>query len=268
VTATLADLKREMPDLSVTVLCLLPPGGIRSGDPLGQLRKLATQKVADRDGTAIGAAILVDDQSPLYRIFGEPMADQLVARSLSGMLLAPLHSPTNPSFVTVQRNLNEAGYTFAALSIDSAGIVAADAPGGASGARRSTGSGSISPEEALNRTKVVAGRLLTGSTATTVEKTPGEKQSGLYLNFIVPISARTPEFAKYRGLISNWLAEQSLYLYGVVEGEGIDVSEIMPNSKGDRYAQVGILYGLADADLPQRAIAVPSHTSEADHSGR
>ncbi|HEX9057764.1 MAG TPA: hypothetical protein VF818_09550 [Ktedonobacterales bacterium] len=264
-TSTLAALKSEMPDLSVTVLCLLPPGGIRGADPFAQLKKLATEKRTDKGTTAIGATILVDARSPLYRIMGEPIADQLVARSLSGMLLAPLHSPANPSFVTIIRNLNEAGYAFAALSTDSVGIVSGSASTESTPAsRRSSGSGSVSPEQAVARTEEITRRLLTGASATTIEKTPASSEAALYLSFVVPISARSPEFAKYRGLMSNWLADEyAIYLYSVADGEGIDVSESMPTSKGDRYSQVGVLYGVTDADLPQRALASPAHVVDA-----
>jgi hypothetical protein len=270
-TGTLAALKSELPDLSITVLCLLPPGGIRSGEPFTQLRKLATQKLVRgetaKGETAISTTIVVDDRSPLYRILGEPSADQLVARSLSGMLLAPLHNPANPSFVTVVRNLNEAGYAFAALSTDSAGIVTKDSPVSTSNARRSTGSGSVSPEIALSRTEEVTRRLLTGASATTVEQSPDSMQSSLYLNFVVPISARSPEFSKYRGLISNWLADEyAIYLYGVVDGEGVDLSESMPTSKGDRYSQVGVLYGISEVELSQRSAAPHARAVGVDES--
>jgi hypothetical protein len=259
-TSTLAALKREMRDLSVIVLCLLPPGGVRGGEPFTELNKLATEKLNDRGDTAICTTIVVDDRSPLYRIHGEPMADQLVAHSLSGMLLAPLHSPSNPSFVTVLRNLSDAGYAFAALSTDSAGIVTADA----TSARR-TGSGSVSHEQALARTEETGRRLLTGSTASTLEKLPDKGQPGLYVNFIVPISARTPEFAKYRGLISNWLADEyTIYLYGVVDGEGVDLSDTTHSATGDRYSQVGVLYGVTEADVSKRALAAGTHVADDD----
>lgn len=256
-TATLAALKSELPDLSITVLCLLPPGGIRSREPFTQLTKLATQRVGKGD-TAINTTIVVDDRSPLYRILGEPIADHLVARSLSGMLLAPLHNPANPSFVTVVRSLNEAGFAFAALATDSAGIVTAEG-GSGSGAgtgRRSKGSGSVSPELALSRTEELTKRLLTGASASTVEQTPDSNQQALYVNFVVPIAARSPEFSKFRGLISNSLADDyGIYLYGVVDGEGVDLSESTLTSKGDRYTQVGVLYGIGDVERLQRASA-------------
>jgi hypothetical protein len=34
----------------------------------------------------------------------------------------------------------------------------------------------------------------------------------------------------------------------------VDLSESGHTTKGDRYAQVGILYGLQDADLPRHTI--------------
>lgn len=254
-TATLASLKTELPDLSITVLCLLPPGGIRSREPFTQLTKLATQKLVKGD-TAINTTIVVDDRSPLYRILGEPIADHLVARSLSGMLLAPLHNPANPSFVTVVRSLNEAGFAFAALATDSAGIVTAEPGGSPAGARQSKGSGSVSPELALARTEELTKRLLTGARATTVEVPPDSKQQALYVNFVVPIASRSPEFSKFRGLISNSLADEyGIYLYGVVDGEGVDLSESVLTSKGDRYTQVGVLYGVGDVESLQRAAA-------------
>jgi hypothetical protein len=252
-TSTLASMKREMPDVSITVLCLLPPGGIRGTEPFTQLKKLATDKQGSAE-TAIATTIMVDDRSPMYRILGEPDADRLVARSLSGMLLAPLHNPANPSFVTVVRALNEAGQPFAALAVDSAGIVTST-PSGRVGANRTSGSGSVSTELAQARTEEVAKRLLTGSSSTTMQQGPTSTQPALYLNFIVPISAKSAEALEYRGLISNWLADEyAIYLYGVVDGEGVDLSEKNPASQGDRYSQVGVLYGIGDA-APQPQLA-------------
>jgi hypothetical protein len=244
---TLAEMKRAMSDLSITVLCLLPPGGIRGADPFTQLSKLATERDA-RGQTAIATTIMVDDRSPMYRILGEPEADKLVARGLSGMLLAPLHNTANPSFVNVVRALNEAGQAFSALAIDSAGIVTT---GATAGDNRVSGSGSVSTELAQERTQQLATRLLTGASSTTVQQGPTATQPALYLNFIVPISARSPEAAEYRGHISNWLADHySLYVYGVVDGEGIAISNNTTGAPGDRYTQVGVLYGIG-ATAPQ-----------------
>jgi hypothetical protein len=182
------------------------------------------------------------------------------------MLLAPLHSPANPSFVAVLRSLNDAGYTFAALSTDPAPIVTADA----AGAQRGTSLGSVSAEQAFERTQDTASRILTGANATTVEKKPAKNQAALYFSYIVPISARTMDFSKFRNQVSNWLIARystfdtyTPYLYGVVEGQGVDLSESGHTVKGDRYAQVGILYGLTDADLPRHAIGAPAHAADA-----
>lgn len=266
----LAALKRDGTDLNLVVLCLLRTDSVRDGDPFTQLSQLAAAPASQQDSATIRGAIVVDDRSPLYRAHGEPEADQVVARSLSGMLLAPLHSSANPSFVTVMRSLSEAGYTFAALSADPAAIVTSDA----SGARRGASLGSVSAEQASDRVQYTAGLLLSGSTATTVETKPEKNQPALYLNFIVPISARTADFSKFRTLISNWLVARfaqtdtyTPYLYGVVEGQGVDLSESSHTSKGDRYAQVGILYGLTDAGLPRHALGAPAHTGTADSAG-
>src|SRR5262249_20815165 len=149
----------------------------------------------------------------------------------------------NPSFVNVVRSLNEAGQAFAALSVDSVGIVTSQPSGGKPGPNRTSGGGSVSPEMAQGRTEEVAHHLLTGSSATTVQQPPASDRAALYLSFIVPITARSPEASQFRGIISNWLADaHSIFLYSVVTGEGIDLSEKYPMSKGDRYAQVGVLY--------------------------
>ena len=266
---TLTDLKHDNPGLNVVVVCLLRTGGVRGSAPFAQLRQLAADPLKQDSASAIRATIVVDDRSPLYRAHGEPVADQVVARSLSGMLLAPIHSPANPAFVTVLGNLNDAGYTFAALSTDSTAMVTGDT----NGARRSNSMGSVSSEQAVDRIADTSRRLLTGATATTVEKTPKSGQAALYLNFIVPISARTADFSKFRTLISNCLVATysqydtyTNYLYGVVEGEGVDLSETSHTSKGDRYAQVGILYGITDADLPQHAVGAPANVVDAGES--
>jgi hypothetical protein len=240
--STIADLKREMHDLSITVLCLLPPGGIRGTNPFPVLEKLATHKESSSVEPAISTTILVDDQSPLYKIYGEPIADRVVARSLAGMLLAPLHSPSNPSFVAVTRGISQAGFTFAALAADSKGIVTGSASSGS--ARGRAGSGSVAPEQALTRTETITDELLKNPSTVTYETRPTADEPSLYLNFVVPISANSAEFASFRGQISHFLAEHSIYLYSVTDGDGIDLSEREPSAKGDRYAQVGLLYGV------------------------
>ncbi|HEV2235398.1 MAG TPA: hypothetical protein VGR57_01945, partial [Ktedonobacterales bacterium] len=236
-------LKREVPDLTITILCLLPPEGIRKSDPRDQINRLFGQRPGDHP---ITTTIMVDDRSPLYTRWGEPVADRLVARTLSGMLLAPQHNPGNPSFLSVMRGLTEEDHTFAALAVDTAGI---DTTGGTSEVATSGGvaahqpkdSGSVSSEVAAERTERSAGNLLSGSPATTVDILPDKDHDGVYVNFIVPISARTQDFITYRGRISKWLAdEQDLYLYGVVEGSGVALPD--STAQHDRYAQVGVLY--------------------------
>lgn len=241
--STLAELKRDMHDLSIAVLCLLPPGGVRGTNPYPVLEKLATHKESATAEPAVSTTILVDDQSPLYKIYGEPIADRMVARSLAGMLLAPLHNPSNPSFVAVTRSISQAGFVFAALAADSKGIVTSGASAGAAG-RPAVGSGSVAPEQALARTQAITDELLKNPATVTYDVRPTADEPSLYLNFVVPISANSPEFATFRGRISHFLAEHSIYLYSVTDGDGIDLSEREPSAKGERYTQVGILYGV------------------------
>jgi hypothetical protein len=235
---TLANLKHEAPDLAITILCLLPPEGIRKNDPRAAISRLFAQKLGAND-RMITTTIMVDDRSPLYVLYGEPIADRLVARSLSGMLLAPQHNPGNPSFLSVMRGLSEENRAFAALAVDTVGI---DNTGGQSGGnKQSKDGGSVSSIVAAERTEEFTSTLLTRAPATTVTEPPQKSDPGLYVSFIVPIAARSAEFANYRGLISRWLADtQDLYLYSVVEGSGVE----LPNSttKSDRYAQIGMLY--------------------------
>lgn len=241
--STLSDLKREMHDLSIAVLCLLPPGGVRGASPYPVLERLATHKESATVEPAVSTTILVDDQSPLYKIYGEPIADHMVARSLSGMLLAPLHNPSNPSFVAVTRGINQAGFAFAALAADSKGIVTSSASGGAA-SRPAVGSGSVAPDQALARAQVITEELLKNPSTVTYDARPTADEPSLYLNFVVPISASSPEFVTFRGQISHFLAEHSIYLYSVTDGDGIDLSEREPSARGDRYTQVGLLYGV------------------------
>jgi hypothetical protein len=250
---TLASLKSDLPSLSIAVLCFMPRAGARDMEPYRQLKRLATQKLAKGE-PAVSTIIVSDPHAPLYRALGEPNADRLLARGLSGMLLAPLHDPTNPSFATVTRSLNEAGFPFAALAADSAGLVAARSTDGKSSQRPPTGRGSVATELTLARAEDLTREVLSGADTTTVGQRLDSKQPSLYVNFIVPLSARSPGFSQFRGAISNWLAEEyEIYLYSVVEGEGIDLSESRPNAKGDRYSQVGVLYGMRDVEaLPAR----------------
>ena len=239
--STLSELKRDMHDLSIAVLCLLPPGGVRGTNPFPVLEKLAKHNESSTVDAAVSTTILVDDQSPLYKIYGEPIADAIVARSLSGMLLAPLHNPSNPSFVAVTRSLSQAGFAFCALAADSKGIVT----GTSSASPRSpVGSGSVSPQQALDRTQVITDELLKNPSTVTYDTRPTADEPSLYLNFVIPISASSPEFVDFRGRISHFLAEHSIYLYSVTDGDGVDLSAREPSAKGDRYTQVGMLYGV------------------------
>lgn len=241
--STLSELKREMHDLSITVLCLLPPGGVHGANPYPVLQQLATHKESATAEPAISTTILVDDQSPLYQIYGEPIADRMVARSLSGMLLAPLHNPANPSFVAVTRSISQAEFAFAAIAADSRGIVTSEGSDGAA-SHPAAGTGSVAPEQALARAQVITEELLKNPSTVTYAVRPSADEPSLYVNYVVPISASGPEFATFRGQISHFLAKHSIYLYGVTDGDGIDLSEHEPSTKGDRYLQVGILYGV------------------------
>jgi hypothetical protein len=243
---TLASLKSELPDLSITVLCYLPLAGVRDFEPFRQLKRLATQKMAHGE-PAVATTILVDRRSPLYRAVGEADGDKLLARSLSGMLLAPLHNPTNPSFVTVVRGLNEEGYAFTALAADSAGLVAGRGAGG----RRSTGG--VAAQQAFARAQDLATDLFTGADTGTMDQRPDKSRPSIYVNFVVPIPARSSDFTQFKGAISNWLAdEHEVYVYSVVEGDGVALAQTKPDSVGDRYCQVGILYGIPDVQPPSQ----------------
>jgi hypothetical protein len=222
-----------------------------AAEPFTQLKRLATQKLVKGE-TAISTAIVVDDRSPLYRRLGQPVAERMVARSLAGMLLAPQHSPANPSFLTVVRNLDQGGFAFTALATTS---TSAAGEGEAAGSvPRGAASGVVSAEQALARIKDLTDQVLNGATMSTVAQ--GERDGAApYLNFIVPISRRSPEFAKLRELISTWLPEErSIYLYSVVAGDGSVVGD----------TQVGMLYGITDEQLPQQA--VPARASNAQGS--
>lgn len=250
---TLKSLKSDLPNLSITVVCFMPLGNNHHGEAYTQLKQLASTKMAHGD-TAVHTSVLVDHRSPLYRALGEPSADKVVAQSLSGMVLGPLHDPTNPSFVTVVRNINESGFAFAAISADAAGLVGQRAQTRANAPRAagttSTNPGGVAPELALTRTEELVGQLFAGTDSTTVSnQRPEQKQPGLFVSFVVPIPAKSPAFAQFKGGISNWLADQhDVYLYNVVEGEGTDLSSVKPNTQGDRYCQVGILYGISGVD--------------------
>jgi hypothetical protein len=91
---------------------------------------------------------------------------------------------------------------------------------------------------------VITEELLKNPSTVTYETRPTADEPSLYVNFVVPISANSPEFVEFRGQISHFLAEHSIYLYSVTDGDGVDLSAREPSSKGDRYAQVGLLYGM------------------------
>ena len=201
----------------------------------------------------------------MYRILGEPEADKLVARSLSGMLLAPLHNTANP-VVRQRRPRAQRG---------GAGLLGAgDRLGGhRHHRRRRERQPHLRQRQRLDRAGGGAHAAIGDAAA------HGQQLHHDAAGADQPRSPRSTstsscrsrrgahEAAEYRGHISNWLADHySIYVYGVVDGEGIAITNNTTGAPGDRYTQVGVLYGIG-ATAPQLQGAVAQANAQTGARG-
>jgi hypothetical protein len=125
----------------------------------------------------------------------------------------------------------------------------------------------VSARAVLGRAQELAKKLLTGSASATVDQPPDVTHPSVYVSFIVPLPAHGTEFAQFKGAISNWLAdEHEVYQYGVVEGDGVDLTQTQPDASGDRYLQVGVLYGIPEMEQPKQIPAPRASVGEAGES--
>jgi hypothetical protein len=264
---SLRGLKRLMPRTLITVTCFLP-SLIRDAAPLDILAQLQAQDPA-LGQPVLGTAILVDRQSPLVREIGASYQDALLARSLATMLFAPLAHPKNPPFSTVMAGLQEAGYPFAALALDSGGVNVLEP---AKWTRRVTAqlTGAPAPvnvEYAHARWRLVQviDALFTGQAAGTLHTPLERAQHPVHVAALVPYDRRDKRFEDLAADLSRWLS----HVYGVAsptiaQGPGVDLSGVRSDRRGDLYFQVSALYGVpyhvpaaAAPTQPRRRVSAP-----------
>jgi hypothetical protein len=72
----------------------------------------------------------------------------------------------------------------------------------------------------------------------------------IFVSYLVPLAARSHDYMQFKSRISSWLAERyHIESLSVVQGSGVDLSTMKPEKRGDRYAQVSLLYGIPDSEI-------------------
>ena len=183
------------------------------------------------------------------------------------MALAPIDNAANESFLTIIQNLNAAGYHFAALSVDSTGLVAARPQRRCVG-RGDKGPGDVLWQEALTRTQDLTRALIETAVGSSMARRLDLSRVPIYVNYLAPIPVRSYQYTQFRSRMSSWLAER-YHIEGlsVVQGSGVDLSDRHPEKQGDRYAQVCLLYGVPDSEV-DRLLPEKAATRDAEHYER
>jgi hypothetical protein len=247
-------------------MCFLPQT-IRDQQPYRELMRLSSRE-QNSDNPPVTTTILVDRRSPLYRSLGDLHHDNALARGLAGMTLAPIHNAANQSFVTIIQNLNRAGYHFAALAVDSTGLVAAHPHRGALNWRTNTGSGTVLWQDALTRAQDLTKVMIEDGAGSSLAQRLDLSRVPLYANYLLPIPVHSSHYTQFRSRMSSWLAERyHIEALSVVQGGGVDLSDRHPEKQGDRYAQVCLLYGVPDSEV-NRLLPEKAATRDAQHYER
>jgi hypothetical protein len=209
--------------------------------------------------------VLIDRRSPLYRSLGDLHHDNALARGLASMTLAPIHTAANQSFLSIIQNLNAAGYHFAALAVDSTGLVAARPQRGWVGWGTTEGPGDVLWQDALTRTQDLTQAMIEDGVGSSLARQLDLSRAPLYVNYLAPIPVRSHDHTQFRSRISSWLAERyHIEALSVVQGSGVDLSDRHPEKQGDRYAQVCLLYGVPDSEV-NRLLPEKAATRDAKH---
>jgi hypothetical protein len=194
--------------------------------------------------------VLIDRRSPLYRSLGDLHHDNALARGLAGMTLAPIHNAANQSFLTIIQNLNRAGYHFAALAVDSTGLVAARPQRGMLSWWRPEEPGEVVWQDALHRLEDVTQSIIENGVGSSVPVPPDPRSVPVYVSYMAPLAARSHDYSQFKSGMSAWLAKNyNIEALSVVQGGGVDLSASKPEKRGDRHGQTTILYGIPDSEI-------------------
>ncbi len=260
------DLRRTLPKITISVVCFLPQT-IRDQQLYHELARLASPE-QHGGNPPVTLTVLIDRRSPLYRSLGDLHHDNALARGLAGMTLAPIHDTSNQSFLTIIQNLNTAGYHFAALSVDSTGLVAARAQRGPGSRGMREGPGDVLWQDALTRAQDLTQAVIETGTGASMARRLDLSRVPVYVNYLAPIPVRSHQYRQFRSRMSSWLAER-YHIEGlsIVQGSGVDLSDRHPEKQGDRHAQVCLLYGVPDSEV-NRLLPEKAATRDADHYER
>jgi hypothetical protein len=260
------ELRRTLPKITISVVCFLPQT-IRDQQPYHELARLSSPK-QNAGNPPVALTVLIDRRSPLYRSLGDLHHDNALARGLAGMTLAPIHNPANQSFPTIIQNLNAAGYHFAALSVDSTGLVAARAQRRPGSWGMSEGLGDVLWQDALTRTQDLTQAMIENGVGSSLAQRLDLSRVPVYVNYLAPVPVRSHQYTQFRSGISSWLAERyRIEGLSIVQGSGVDLSDRHPEKHGDRHAQVCLLYGVPDSEV-NRLLPEKAATQDADYYER
>jgi len=242
------DLKRTLGNVNITVVCFMPQT-VRDRQPYRELLRLSSPDQHEGN-PPVTLTVLVDRRAPLYRSLGDHHHHHVLARGLAGMTLAPIHNAANQSFLTIIQNLNAAGYHFAALAVDSTGLVAARPQRGFLSWWRPEEQGEVVWQDALNRLEDLTQGMISDGVGSSIMSRPDPNRVPVYVSYMAPLPAHSHDYAQFKSGMSSWLAQQhNIEALSVVQGSGADLSASKPEKRGDRHGQVSILYGIPDADI-------------------
>jgi hypothetical protein len=248
------DLKRTLGNVNITVVCFMPQA-VRDFRPYQELQRLSTPDLQEGN-PPVTLTVLIDRRSPLFRAHGDLHHGKVLSRGLAGMTLAPIHHTANQSFLSVIQNLNTAGYHFAALAVDSAGLVAARPQRGFLSWWKPEEQGEVVWQDALAKMEDVTKDMIEKGVGRSVIVPPPDPRlapvTPVYVSYMAPLPARSHDYTRFKSGMSSWLADKyDIQALSVVQGSGVDLSATKPNERGDRHGQVSILYGIPDTEIGQ-----------------
>jgi hypothetical protein len=242
------DLKRTLGNVNITVVCFLPQN-VRDRQPYRELLRLSSPEFHEGN-PPVTLTVLIDRRSPLYRAHGDHHHAKVLARGLAGMTLAPIHNAANQSFLTIIQNLNAAGYHFAALAVDSTGLVAARPQRGMLSWWRPEEQGEVIWQDALTKMEDKTQEMVEEGVGSSIMSKPDPRRVPVYVSYLAPLPARSHDYAQFKSGMSKWLANTyNIEALSVVQGSGADLSASKPKERGDRHGQTTILYGIPDTEL-------------------
>jgi hypothetical protein len=242
------DLKRTLGNVNITVVCFMPQT-VRDRQPYRELLKLSSPALHE-GAPPVTLTLLIDRRSQLYRTHGAHHHGKVLARGLAGMTLAPIHNAANQSFLTIIQNLNAAGYHFAALAVDSTGLVAARPQRGFLSWWRPEEQGEVVWQDALAKMEDVTRDIIERGVGASVIVPPDPRRAPVYVSYMAPLPAGSHDYTRFKSGMSAWLAQNyNIEALSVVQGGGADLSATKPTERGDRHGQVSILYGIPDVEI-------------------